>query len=171
MRCTSTEYNHNEYIQTKSLNMKHLRLILCAFLLICVSTLSSCGPSRAELQTQARLAISKDVVNITNTCFEQATLGIGGFLADMIISKNQKDSLILQPINPFIDQELSNKSEEDLKKIIESKKERMKLILSLVTNNREAILSYANEKIKFAKELFEVITPYIEKMLAQQNKS
>lgn len=148
--------------------MKSLNITLFAFLVSMTAVTSSCGPSRTELQNQAKVAISKDVVSITNSCFEQATLGIGGFIADMILSKNQKDSLILNPINPYIDQELSNKSEEELKEIIANKRERMKLILSIISNNREPINRYASEKIEFAKELLQVITPYIEKLVAQQ---
>ena len=147
--------------------MKYLRIPFKILPILTILIISSCGPNRTELKNQAHLAISKDVINITNACFDQATLGIGGLITDLMISKSQKDSLILHPINSYIDIELNKKTEEELKILAINKKERMKLIFAIISNNREPIIKYTSEKIQFAKEFIKILSPYIETLLKQ----
>ena len=142
-------------------------LILAIF---AVSLLSACGPSRSDLESQAVAIISKEVVAVTNTCFDQLTLGLGGLVSDLVLTKKEKDSLILHPITPYIKDELKKKNETELSEIIKSRRERMKFILMAFNNNRENIAAYAGEKVAFAKEIISAISTLIEKYANQEGK-
>jgi hypothetical protein len=143
---------------------------ITAVLFIFVSLFTACGPSRAELETQARTTITNDIVKTTNACFDQLTLGLGGLVSDMILTKSQKDSLILHPIAPYINSVLHKKSEPELKELVANRKERMKFILQTINNNRENISNYASEKITIAKEIIQVMTTLVEKYANQTEK-
>jgi len=138
--------------------------------LTCLTLFSACGPSRGDLEKQANLAVSNDIVKVTNACFEQLTLGLGGMLSDLVLTKSQKDSLILHPITPFIKEDLHKKSEAELKELIANKKERFKFILYTFNNNRENISNYASEKVAIAKEVIQLMSTLIEKYSSQEAK-
>lgn len=123
---------------------------------ISIVSLSSCSNKRAMLEQQAKQAISKDISNVTAKCVDGITAGMGSLVLDMVISKGQRDSLILKPLMPYIDNELKTKKDEELTAISQNMSDRMKFIGGVLAHNKDNIVNTLSKEFSYAKAFIEL---------------
>jgi hypothetical protein len=69
----------------------------------------------------------------------------------MVISKGQRDSLILKPLIPYIDKELKTKSDEELTAMTKSTPDRLKFIGGVLVHNKDNIVNTMSKEFGYAK--------------------
>lgn len=116
---------------------------------------------KKELELTAEKSIAKDVKSISIKCIDNLSAGLGSILLDFSLSKQDQDSLLLSPLMPYVKTELKKKNNEELKEIISSSKARVKMIGSIIVNNKDAIIESVTSKYKFAKAFIEMVIQYI----------
>ena len=111
---------------------------------------------------QAKQAVATDIKGVTHKTIDGFTVGLGSMILDMAVSKKDQDSLILRPINPYIDKEIKTKTDAELTQLTASKKERFKFISSVIISNKDAIIGGMSEKFKYAQKFMEMATQFIQ---------
>jgi len=129
--------------------------LLSSFFLI------SCGNNKAELEMQAKAAISKDIKSLTGKCLDGFTGGLGSMILNLTLSKKDQDSLLLKPVMPYVDIELKAKNEKELELLYRDGKERFKLISAILIKNKDSIADSLSEKYKAAKSLIDFVLKYL----------
>jgi len=131
-------------------------------LLVIVSVLSflsfSCGSGTKKKDAalkKAEKAVKTDVTNVFNTVITSSTGGIGSAIMDMAMSKEKRDSIMYDPINPIIHAELSKKTDAELKEIVDNKTARIKFIVQCISANQDKISSPASESSQWIGSLVE----------------
>jgi hypothetical protein len=132
-------------------NLGISNFVMYSFLSFIIFLASSCSNKRAMLEQQAKLAVSKDITNVTAKCVDGLTAGMGSLVLDMVISKGQRDSLILKPLIPYIDKELKTKSDEELTAMTKSTPDRIKFIGGVLVHNKDNIVNTMSKEFSYAK--------------------
>lgn len=137
-------------------NLRISHIVLYSFLSFIIFSASSCSNKRAMLEQQAKVAVSKDISNVTAQCVDGLTAGMGSLVLDMVISKGQRDSLILKPLTPYIDEELKTKSDEELTAMTKNTPDRLKFIGGVLVHNKDNIVNSLSKEFSYAKAFIEL---------------
>jgi hypothetical protein len=137
-------------------NLRISHIVLYSFLSFIIFSASSCSNKRAMLEQQAKVAVSKDISNVTAQCVDGLTAGMGSLVLDMVISKGQRDSLILKPLTPYIDKELKTKSDEELTAMTKNTPDRLKFIGGVLVHNKDNIVNSLSKEFSYAKAFIEL---------------
>jgi hypothetical protein len=137
-------------------NLRISHIVLLSFLSFIILSASSCSNKRALLEQQAKVAVSKDIANVTGKCVDGLTAGMGSLVLDMVISKGQRDSLILKPLMPYIDTELKSKTDEELTAISKNTSDRIKFIGGVLVHNKDNIVNSLSKEFSYAKAFIEL---------------
>lgn len=132
------------------------------FLLVTVTIFSlltySCGSGTKKKDAalkKAEKAVKTDVTDVFNTVISASTGGLGNVIMDMAMTKEKRDSIMYDPLQPIVHTELSKKTDAELKEIAENKTARVKFIAQCISANQEKISSTASETSQWIGALLE----------------
>ena len=142
------------------------RNIFC-FLLITISLLVSGCKSDAEKKQELIFSIKEnlcsDIRTLVRTSINSFTLGLGGSVYETVVSKSQQTQLFCDPISPFVIGDLNELTNEELEKIQESPKEKVKFILRSIVSHKEEVKKAYDTYQPELKKYTDMLLEYVDK--------